>query len=94
MKRVDIIKIHIEFNISSKTPQKITFIHCIEGKAFQNAKRTNDKITNDNNKEITESLRILLWNKALTEKIIVSLYSNIFIVYIYRNHIRNIYIFF
>ena len=31
-----------------------------EGNAFQNAKRTQDKITNDNNKEITESLRMLL----------------------------------
>ena len=57
---VDIIKIHIEFNKSLKTPQKITFIHCIDGNAFQNAKRTQDKITNDNNKEIIDSLRMLL----------------------------------
>ena len=60
MNSVEIIKTHIEFNKSSKTPQKIIFIHCIDGKAFQNAKRTQDKIMNDNNKEIIDSLRMLL----------------------------------
>ena len=58
--RVDIMKIHMLFKRLSKTPQKITFIHCIDGNAFQNAKRTQDKITNDNNKEIIDSLRMLL----------------------------------
>ena len=68
IKRVDIMKIQIEFNISSKIPQNINFIQLIDGKEFQNAKIISDKIINDKKRDIEVHLKIFLFSKVLKEK--------------------------
>ena len=71
--KVEIKNTQMNLEISSKKPQKISFIQLIEGNKLQNANNKVDKITNDSNKETTVSLKIFFLKRTLKEK------SNIFL---------------